>query len=226
MRKMILIAGLAIIGFGVTAFVAPKVSSDSNFEGIVTYSMTVDNPQAAAMFQGSSVKIYIKGDKTKTIIDMNIYKRILFADRKSPDDAVTLIESMGNKYQVKSDKTKKDEKDPVIKYVDGTKTIAGYNCHKAEITVTDDQGQSNVSDVYYTEDIVITPSKTGPFKGLKGFPMEYSVKQQGMTISMSATTVTKQTVSDDTFKVPTGYKLMTPEEIQQDMQKNMSGGGN
>jgi GLPGLI family protein len=223
MRKMILIAGLAIIGFGVTAFVAPKASTDNNFEGIVTYSMTVDNPQAAAMMQGSSIKVYVKGNKSKAIADMGMYKRITFMDHNSAEDPITLVEAMGNKYQLKNDKTKKDEKTPDIKYTDETKQIAGYTCHKAEITMTDEQGQSITSVVYYTEDIISGPSKSGAFKGLKGFPMEYNIKTQGMTMSFSATKVDKQSVSEDTFKVPAGYKLMTQEEMQQDMMKSQGG---
>ena len=221
-----MIAGLAIIGFGVTAFVAPKTSSDGNFEGVVTYSISVDNPQAASMMQGASVKVYVKGDQTKTASDMGMYKSIVFNDKKTPDDPTVLIEVMGNKYQLKNDKAKKEEKDPAIKYTDETKTVAGYNCHKAEVTISGKDGQTYVSNVYYTEDLPHYSGGSGQFKGLKGFPLEYSMKQQGMNVSMTATSVTKQSVSDDTFKVPSGYKLMTQEEMQSDIQKNMGGGGN
>jgi len=224
MKKILAVAGLATIGFAVTAFVAPKISTDSSFEGIVTYSISVDNPQAASMMQGSSIKVYMKGDKSKTYSDMGVSKTTVFTDKATPDDPIILLEIMGNKYQLKNDKTKKDDSKPVIKYTDDAKTIAGYNCHKAEVTTTGQDGQSYTTDVYYTEDLPSYSGSRGQFKGLKGFPMEYSMKQQGMTISMSATTVTKQSVSDDTFTVPSGYKLMTSEEMQADIQKNMSGG--
>jgi GLPGLI family protein len=224
MKKILAVATLATIGFAVTAFVAPKTSTDSTFEGVVTYSVSVDNPQAASMMQGSSVKVYMKGDKTKTMMDMNISKNIVISDKKTPDDPIILIEVMGNKYQLKNDKTQKDDSKPAIKYTDETKTVAGYVCHKAEITVTGKDGQTYTTNVYYTEDLPSYGGGRDQFKGLKGFPLEYSVKQQGMNISMSATSVVKQSLTDDTFAVPTGYKLMTAEEMQADIQKNMSGG--
>jgi len=224
MKKIAIVASLVAIGFAVTAFVAPTSSEDTTFEGVVTYSMSVDNPQAAAMMQGSSVTMYIKGDMDKTCVDAGPSKQTYITNRSKTDSPIILIEIMGNKYQIKTDKTKKDEKDPVIKYTDETKQVAGYNCHKAEITVIDEQGQANTSNVYYTEDIKVSPSKNGQFKGLKGFPLEYSMKQQGMNISISATKVDKKPISDDTFAVPTGYKLMTKEEMMQDVQKNMSSG--
>ncbi len=226
MKKIGLIASLATIGFAVTAFIVPKASTDSTFEGVITYSISVDNPQMASMMQGSSMKVYIKGDKTKTMMDMGMYKQIVISDRKTPDDPIVLKEVMGNKYQVKNDKTKKDEKDPVIKYSDEIKQIAGYTCHKAEVAISDDQGQPFTSSVYYTTDIPSPEEKEGQFKGLKGFPMEFSVRKQGMNILMTATTVEKKSLTDDIFAVPSGYKLMTQEEIQADMQKNMGGGGN
>lgn len=216
-------ASLAAIGFAVTAFVAPKTTpGDQNFEGIVTYSISVDNPQMAA-FVGSSMKVYMKGSKTKTIQDGMITKTI-FSDHGTTDEPTVLLDAMGGKYQVKNDPKKDAEKDPDIKYVDGTKTVAGYTCHKAEITITDPQGQPATSEVYYTEDIVTPPAKSGPFKSLKGFPLEFSTTQQGVKASITATKIDKQSVSDDTFTVPSGYKLMTMDEIKADIQKNMSSG--
>jgi GLPGLI family protein len=132
---------------------------------------------------------------------------------------------MGNKYQLKTDPAKKkDDTKPVIKYTDETKTVAGYTCHKAEITVTGKDGQSYTTNVYYTEDLPSYSGSRDQFQGLKGFPLEYTMSQQGMNISIAATNVSKQSVTDDTFTVPSGYKLMTAEEMQADIQKQMSGG--
>lgn len=227
MKKVIIAASLAAIGFAVSAFVSPETAPGSqNFEGLVTYSVNVDNPQLAA-YVGTSIKIYIKGSKTKTLQDGMITKTI-FADRSTTDEPTVLVEAMGNKYQVKNDPAKKEEdKDPVIKYMDdSTKTILGYTCHKAEITTTDAQGQTATSEVYYTKDIVTPPAKSGPFKSLKGFPLEYSMVQQQMNakITIMATKVDKQTVTDETFTIPSGYKLMTMDQIREDMQKNSNPG--
>lgn len=225
MKKLIRTASLAAIGFAVTAFVAPNTTPDNqNFEGVVTYSVSVDNPQLAASM-GTSVKVYIKGSKTKTIQDGQI-SRTIFADRSTTDQPTVLLDIMGNKYQLKNDPKKKEDKDPVIKYVDGTKTILGYTCHKAEITSTDMQGQPSTFDVYYTEDITTPPAKSGPFKSLKGFPLEYSTTQQAMDakITFTATKIDKQTVPDNTFTIPSGYKLMTMDQIRDDLQKNANPG--
>src|SRR5579863_6962405 len=117
MKKIAIIASLAIIGFSVTAFVAPKTSASASFEGVVTYSMSIDNPQAASMMQGSSVKVYMKGDKAKSVVDMTMQKITSIYDTKTPDEPIVLLEIMGNKYQVKNDPAKKkDDVAPTIKY--------------------------------------------------------------------------------------------------------------
>jgi len=227
MKKLALVASIATIGFASTAFVAPKSTTENSFEGIVTYSITTDNEQANASMQNSSVKVYIKGDKSKSIMDMGMYKVITITDEKKPDDPIILSEVMGNKYQIKTDKTKKDKnQDPTIKYMDDTKQVAGYACHKAEVTMSDKTGQSVVATVYYTQDLPAYPGGSGEFKGLKGFPLEYTMQQQGINITMTATKVDKQSVTEDTFTVPSGYKLMTTEEMQADLQKNMGAAGN
>jgi len=223
MKKLVVTASLAVVGFAISAFVVPKTTpANDNFEGVVSYSISVDNPQMAA-FIGTSMKVYIKGSKTKTLQDGMVSKTI-FADHSTTDAPTILLDAMGNKYQVKNDPNKKEEKDPAIKYMDSTKTILGYTCHKAEVTATDAQGQTATSEVYYTEDIVTPPAKSGPFKSLKGFPLEYSMSQQGVKVSITATKVDKQSLTDDTFTIPSGYKLMTMDEIRTDIQKNASSG--
>jgi GLPGLI family protein len=108
--------------------------------------------------------------------------------------------------------------------MDDTKKIAGYVCHKAEMTITV-QEQSSTTTVYYTEELVTEPIKGGMFKGLKGFPLEYSMPRGGVMVTYSATKVSKESLTDDTFKAHvSGYKPMTYEEIMADVQKNMQSG--
>ncbi|MGP8217506.1 MAG: hypothetical protein ACLQQ4_18200 [Bacteroidia bacterium] len=226
MKKLPLLASLAAIGFALTAFTTHKALSDSNFEGIVTYSSSMlmngkANPNAGHM---PPMKMYIKGGKTKVVSDMGTQKRITITDCNNPDNPIVLAEMNGNKYQLKNEPTQKTAKDPVITYSDETKTIAGYTCHKAEMTMTDDKGQSTTMDVYYAEDISRSACDKR-FKGLKGFPLEYTVNTHGMTMTTTATSVDKQSLSDDEFTVPPGYKLVTQQEMQQEMMKSMGAGG-
>lgn len=228
MKKLAKISAAAIAGFMLFGFTT--LMHDSSFEGVIKYDIKVDsdNPQVAQYMQGSSMTTYIKGDKSMTEGDFGMTKTIIITDRKNPGNPIRLMNIMGNKYQIKTDDKTKEEQEknkPEIKYLTGTKTIAGYACKEAQLTMTDKKtNQKYTSDVYYTDQL---PYGEDPnFGTLKGFPMSFTMKQSGMTMTMVVTSVQKQSVSDSLFVVPAGYKLMTPEEMQKDMMSHMGGGGN
>jgi hypothetical protein len=62
--------------------------------------------------------------------------------------------------------------------------------------------------VYYTDQLPAYEGKKGEYKGLKGFPLEFSSTERGgMTVKFSAISVTKQALPDDVFAVPAGYTM-------------------
>lgn len=226
--KTILLSGAALMLCASYAF-APV---SPTFEGVITYKINVDgtaNPQMAQMMQGYSIKTYIKGEKSRTESNMGMMKSVTITDRNKPKDPAILIEMMGSKYQLKLDAAdikKANANMPDIKYVSGTKTIAGYACKEAQITVTDDKtGTKTTSDVYYTDQLPYsTDSYENHFKGLKGFPLGYSLSQNGMNFSFEAQSVEKQSIPDSLFMIPAGYKLVTKDEMQKDIMQKMGGG--
>ena len=212
-----------------SAIIALSFTGSADFEGKVVYSIDISGgnmpPQAKSMMQGSTATVYVKGDKAKTEMNMGMQTTTSFYDRKT-NTSVTLMEIMGNKYKLKPEE-KKDEKKPDVKtnITSETKTIAGYVCKKAEVTMTDAKG-AHTFNIWFTEDIpnhINTNHENGyQFKDIKGMPLEYEIEaKNGMTMKMTATSVSKETIDDSKFVIPDGYKEMTAEEMQQDLMKNM-----
>jgi len=231
MKKIVKIASVMAIGFGLFAFTNYAYAPDS-FEGVITYTMKYGGdvpPQAASMMQGSTFKIYTKGDKSRVECSFAMGKTVTISDR-STKQSVSISDMMGRKYEVKNDGTKKnpDDKAPDIKYLDDTKTVAGYTCKHAQATVTSKGGEAYTSDIFYTDQLPYAEDM-GQYKGLKGFPLSFETKQRGMSIYFTAESVTKQSVPDSLFSIPTtGYKVYnSQQEAMQDMQKGSmkSGGG-
>lgn len=220
MKKITSITLLALIGFASSAFRSSLSSDNTPFEGIITYGIDASDPQAAAAI-GTSLILYIKGDKTKEI-QSGMITQMTFEDASKPNDPVVLISCTGSRYLLKKDPdAAPDTASPVITYEDGTKKIAGYMCNKAEISSKED-GQAIKATVYYCSDMVTSPIKVGVFKGLKGMPLEYSFTQQGVSITYKATKVKAQSLDDAEFTPHiSGYKPMTQGEIMQDIQENM-----
>ena len=93
---------------------------------------------------------------------MGMYREIVFTEKKTPDDPIVLVEVMGNKYQLKNDKTKKDEKVRILNIRMKRKPLPDTFAIKQTIVGKD--GQSFVSNVYYTEDL---PKYSGGTVSLK-----------------------------------------------------------
>lgn len=195
-----------------------QAQNSNSFEGTISYSISFEGlpAEAAAMFATSEMKTYIKKEMLRTDMNMGFAKTITISDLKN-QSYVILTEAMGQK--IMSRKSPKDtlEKDnstvPNIKYLNDVKEIAGYKCKKAEVTNIDNQGLPHTFSVYYTEELPYSDYQS-QFQGLKGCLMEFEINESGMTMKISAKTVSKESISDDIFKIPEGYKEVSPEQMQ------------
>ncbi len=187
-------------------------------------SITVEGmpPEAAAYMAGSGMTIWVKGDHSRSEMTLGMMGKNTTISNQKTKEVVTLMDMMGQKYMIKStaaDASKEKAPDVKITYLNETKTIAGYKCKKAQMTVTDKDGKSQPVDVWYTEELNNYVPEDG-FKGFKGMPMEYQIAKNGMKMNISVTSISKEAVADNMFTIPEGYKETTKEE----MQKGMKGG--
>ncbi|HTB31295.1 MAG TPA: DUF4412 domain-containing protein [Bacteroidia bacterium] len=212
-------------------------SSGSNFQGIVTYEIKAGAglpPEVSAMLQSMKMTTYVKGNFTRTEESMEGNNTTVIADSKKPDDPIMLISMFHQKYAImRNDSMKKLEQNniPKIEYIDSasaTKSIAGYSCKKAKVTVNMGKEGSVPSYVYYTTDLPYADPQ-GQFKGLKGMPMEFSVSMQGLNLTITAKSVESKTLSDSLFTIPADYKQMDINDVQKDLEKHIpkdtTGGG-
>ena len=222
MKKLIVAISLVLSGITMTT-----AQTKATFEGSVIYDMSFDGanlpPEATAMLKGSTITTYIKGDKRRMDTSTPVSSQSSIIDEKNKT-IINLMDIMGQNYLIKmneADVKKESESTPVptIKYIEETKTIAGYKCKKAEITVKDKDGKEETTTIFYTEDLPSSDFRP-TYKGLKGFPMEFTIDQGGMKITLVATKVSKETVADTKFDPPKdGYKETTLEELQKEMLK-------
>lgn len=202
-------------------------------EGAITYDMKMEGlpPEQAAMMGDMELKTTFKNGKA-----LQEMSSMMFSNQTSVDEKgmVMLIEQMGNKIAVKQTKeemekeeAKQKEKpaDPKIEYTSETKTIAGYECKKAIITIVGKDKKEDKMEVWYSDKFE-NPNKEGKgrgqgfMKGLKGLPFEFSNAQGGMKFTMIAKAVSTDPVDDAKFNLSTdGYKMMTMDEL-----KAMQGG--
>ncbi len=211
----------------VVALTVLSVTAQNN-EGFVLYDMKIEGlpPEQAAMIGDMETKVTFKNGKVLTEMTSMMFTNQTMVDEKG---MIMLMEQMGNKMAVKQTKEEMDKEaakakdkqpDPKIEYISETKTIAGYECKKAIVTVIGKDKKEEKMDVWYSEKFA-NPNKDGKgtnqgfMKGLKGMPFEYAGGQGGMKFKMIAKEVSTDPVSDGKFNLSTdGYKLMTMDELK------------
>ena len=197
------------------------LSAQSNFEGKIIYTISyADMPAEMKGYEAMMPKdmtIYIKGNKSKVEQNQMMGKQVVVSDLGQQNGFMEMNMS-GQKIRINisTEEFKKEaEQMPNIEYLNETKTIAGYPCKKA--IMKDETGQMTMT-IFYTEKI--NNKAQSRFVGLKGFPLQYTMTQQSMTLEMTASEISKESVSDAIFNKSEGYKDMS----QADLQKMMGGG--
>jgi hypothetical protein len=96
--------------------------------------------------------------------------------------------------------------------------IGNYNAEK--YTYKDDKGASH--ELWATNDIELPSGFSGEqFKGIKGALVKYTTFQNGMKVNLTLKSATEEKVGPFTLEVPSGYDVVTMQELMSMMQ----GGG-
>jgi GLPGLI family protein len=204
-----------------------SVNAQKKFKGVINYNIsysgTIDAATAAQQPKLMVLSIY------ENLQKMNLPLGPVNIDVVTNGDAkttTTMLDIMGEKKYFKlstEDIEKKIAEKPIpdIKYLDETKTIAGYVCKKAEYTEKSDDGTTSTATVYYTEELGGEAlNYGGQFYKLKGVPLEYVIASaDGIITTFAASEVKKGKVKDTDFLIPSDYVEMTAEEKAQMMKQ-------
>ena len=221
MKNLVLILVIVLfVGF------PTHVDAQKPFKGIVTYTISYDGTWDAATLSQqpteSKMKILGKYSKSEIITPGATIENI--TNGKDSSQIVLLdISMIGEKYYMLTKKIKfldklSESKEPEIKYLEETKVIAGYSCHKAEYVTEDEYGDKETTVVYYSTEIGGPELNFGgQFTGLKGFPMEYVIETDEGKITFAATNVQvkKVKLKETDFYIPTDYQELTEEKAKE-----------
>lgn len=213
-----LITAIAILVCGIT--------SAQIKEGSVTYIMNIEGlpPEQASMMGDMETKIFFKGEKTYSEMNSMMMSTKAISDENG---SLVLMDQMGNKNYIRTTKADMEknaeankDKAPKIEYTSETKTIAGYECKKAIVTINSPKDGETKADVWYTDKISHVSQGGGRrggdmFKGLNGMAMEFTVPQGPMKVKLVAKEVSLEAVPDSKFVLTTeGYTEMKMEDLK------------
>ncbi|MBC7826725.1 MAG: hypothetical protein H7122_03185 [Chitinophagaceae bacterium] len=171
-------------------------------------------PKMADAFDGATTTIYLKGNLSRSELSSALFSSTTIHDSKT-GSAVVLREVSGQKLLIRMSPEnwlEKNKKYQGISFTNTkeTKTIAGYNCMKAEATLSD----GSTFSVYYTTDIIPENKDYDyQFKNLNGLPLEYELTQGKLKIKYTVSKINLNPVPASKFDVPKGgYREMTYDE--------------
>lgn len=99
-----------------------------------------------------------------------------------------------------------------------TKSIAGFLCYKAEVSVESPEDPYTY-DLWYTKDIEIKdPNWCTPFKSIPGVLMEYRVERFNVIMHFTAVEINHKKIEDSEFFVPKRYKEISTEAMEKNIR--------
>lgn len=221
MKKMVSMTALLLF---TGLFMVPVLTGQAqkSFEGLITYKITYpDNKYSEsqmAMFP-KILTVSIKGEKSRTDIQTGMGNTVEISDYAAKTKT-TLLDMMGQKYAIRSSweeiqKEMAGEPKGQVEVTGETKTIAGYLCKKAIVTV-DDKGTRYTIDVYYTSELGPRAANfdNATYKDIDGVMLEFSMKTPQVHMRFTATAIEKKTISSKEFEIPSDYTLTTQEELR------------
>jgi GLPGLI family protein len=206
-------------------FAATLVSTAQITEAKIVYEikMASDNPELEmqlAMMQGSSLEMVFSENKSRQNVSMGGFMTTTTITDSESGETLTLMDGMMGKIAMKMnandipEEEAEETDDLEFEFVDETKEILGYTCHKA---VAFDQ-DGNESTFWYSKEIQAPQTESQYFqKEIPGMPLEFQIVSPEVTMTFTATDFVnklKKADKDFSMDIPEGYKEMTPEEMQ------------
>jgi len=185
-------------------------------ECTVIYSLSAAGDTSAdkewvESLKSSTKMVYIKGFNSRSDLISPAFTQSTFFD-KSNGTAVVLRVLGNNKFITRLDNSSWNKlnirfEESVLTTSAETKTILGYECHKAVLQLKDG---SSVS-LYYTTAIVPSVKEFEyQFKDVPGWVLEYEIREtKGRSVHYRAEKINMNPVPASKFEIPTaGYRVL------------------
>jgi len=210
MKRVLLIVGICLSNT-LFAIAQQRVVAECTVQFKIIFEDQKTDKDVQNAVQLSNKIVYIKGNDCRIdLMSPSLNQSIIY--EKLNGSAVVLREFGNNKFMTKLSPEKwtaanKQYNEMTISLMDETKTILGYDCKKAKISLKD----GSVYIIFYATSI--TPSVKEfeyPFRDIPGFVLEYQIKEVGETIvNYKAVKINLSPVHASKFDIPTsGYRIL------------------
>ncbi|HVW13386.1 MAG TPA: hypothetical protein VHB54_06190 [Mucilaginibacter sp.] len=207
--------------FCVTIFLAAfsSCSKKQVKQGSITYNIQYELPDSLkqyALYMPKTATVYFKGDSAVSIQQMNDEATTIIT-YKPTNFMRVLLRSSSQKFVIDYNKADQQAEEPAklgYSYTKGNKDtiIAG---HKAVNYTLVDKATGETSNVWFTRELRMVPnSLTMALDTTYGFPLAFSLMQNGMLTKTTVKSIRFEPVPEGIFSTPAGYQKITPKELR------------
>lgn len=223
-----LLTGVTLLMITMVSLMPLAKAQKVPFTGTIVYDVKTggDVPEQAQAMMPTEITMKLTSDKLLEVMHSSMM------DIKTIHNATTqitnmLMDMMGQKLNIKNtaaqlaDQKKNAGIEITIKPAAETKTILGYLCKRAIMTIKTNQAAEQTFDVYYSDDFDISKfNYSNAFPAVSGLPLEFTMSQGPFSMKLTAKSVKKESIPETDFAIPAGFK-----EVSQDDLKTIFGGG-
>lgn len=206
------IFAILVLGLVIPALAQQRVVAECTVMFKITLDDGTVDKDVSNSISKSAKTVYIKGNDSRVdLVSPAIQQSVIYD--KTQNTAVVLREFGTNKFMNRLNKEQwvtanKQYQGMAISLVNETKTILGYECKKAMITLKD----GTVFSLYYATAIIPSVKEFEyQFKDVPGFVLEYQIKESGdnTLVNYRAEKISLSPVLASKFDIPTsGYRIM------------------
>ena len=207
--------------FFVFVLLAGSSFAQKNFQGTITYDVKITG-ENANMYAGMMPNKYvfkIRNSEMRMRMEGGMMAGMFGDVLVDQSGSVFLInenKQSAQKVVNQANQKKEELNDTAIKVtkLGEVVTIAGKKCQKYKVEINNSEKTKEVEWIWSCADMQITSSDKDAMmvpklarKGIDGFPLKIMTTKEGMTMTMTATSVVDEKLNDDIFKVPSGFKI-------------------
>ncbi|MCQ2285251.1 MAG: hypothetical protein MJZ76_00050 [Bacteroidales bacterium] len=218
MKKLTFLLALIVLSVGAFA--------QKEFGGTITkktYATDTEDANILSQAQSEQTSI-VWGSKTKIVNSQQGIGTIIVTDGATGITSIVLdLSQMAyGKYLIKDTSDFSKSKFEYAFDETDTKTLAGYNCKKCVVTVTDlETDETQEMTLYVTDDLMPASYQSFSFPGLKGYPlyMAMHVDNDGNPftyVQETTSVVPDKKINAKSFVLPAGLEPIenAPEEVK------------
>lgn len=224
-----LMTGITMVFIAMVILVPFANAQETPFAGTVIYDVKAEGeiPEQAKSMIPTEMTYKLSADKQSVSMTLGMMEQKTINDAVKQESDM-MMNVMGQKFVIKNIAAQmnalknKEIESTGVKFTNETKSIAGYTCKKAIVTMKPKVGAKTIFDVYYTDDIDVSKYKfSNTFPEINGLLLEFKMKMGPMSFNMIASSIKKENIPASEFVIATDYKQVTIEQLQ----TMFSGGG-